>query len=222
MPDEIVDVLTEPVPETTALAVQPVAPVAIPNRTFVYNPTPDTVVEIWPTEVDCIRATPKMIADLVCKGIPMHEAIRLLMLCRQAGINPFSGELAVKKVENGRGGYDYQFMIRQQTWRRLASSHPEFGGMTYTEDPNDPAMYVPPVRGVCTVWRKGTPEPYVQSVYYEEAITDVGVGGKPHKRNTGYPICQPREFLRGVTEARALRHVFPDRFSGFYDEGEFK
>lgn len=167
-----------------------------------------------------ITVTPREVADWLCKGMPMSEANRLLVLCANAGLNPFSGEVVVNKFKNDRGGFDYQYIVRQQAWRRLACEHPQFKGMTYEDSPNDPSKYELPILGVCTIWRKDAPEPYRQTVYYEEAITEVGAGGKPRKKTSGFPVCQPREWLRGVCEARGLRHVFPDRFSGFYDEGE--
>lgn len=201
----------QPLPVGTELAVQ--EPIPLPARRAVFKPDENVVVDIWVTADDCVRVTPRMVADLICPGIPVNEALRFLLVCRQAGVNPFGKEIYIDKRANDKGKMEYMFIIGQQALRRLAHQHPKFIGMTFEDfpkfDESNP-KYVTPIMGRAKVWREGAPEPYVQEVYFEE----VGKGKK------GYAQQQPREFLRGIAEARACRHAFPDKFSGLYDEGE--
>jgi len=168
-----------------------------------------------------IMFSPKMVKDLLMPNIDDMEAMRLMIMCKRAGFDLLSGEVAISSfLDKSTGKRNFQFIPRQQAFRRVAAEHPKYMGMTYQEYPEPEDKYVKyPVKGVCTIWRRDAPEPYREVVYYEEAIMVVGFKGVASKKG-GYCDSQPREFLRGVCEARACRHVFPDKIGSFYSEGE--
>ena len=168
-----------------------------------------------------ILFSPRMVKELIMGDIPEMEAIRLMVMCKRAGFDLLSGEVAISSFKDKQTGLkSFQFIPRQQAFRRVAMEHPKFLGMTYEEFPEPEDTYIKyPVKGVCTIWRRDAPEPYREVVYYEEAIMQGGAGGRSVKKG-GYCDSQPREFLRGVCEARACRHAFPDKIGSFYSEGE--
>jgi len=181
----------------------------------------DRPVEIAISPVDVIRTSASTIIQVLYPKIPPKEAMVLLMLCKRAGLDPFSREVYLSARPNDTGGYDYTYIVSQQAWRRIACQHPDCMGWTYTSEPDPPEPGRPPVRGICRVYRRGWKEPYTQVVYYDEAITEIHRGGRLTKRTSGYAVAQPHEFLRGICEARALRHVFADRFGSLYSPMEF-
>lgn len=204
-------------PENLPAPFEPPAPLDKPLARI--RPGDSVVVPIPVDSSTVLEFTPKLVADLLCPGIPVTEALRILLLCRGSGVNPFT-ELFIDKRPNDRGRFDYNAIISKRAFLRLAAEHPKYRGYTYTDSPSiTERPDGPPISGRCVVSREDCPE-YTEEVIYKETITAVGAGGKPYTR-TGFCITQPRAYLRLVTVARALRNCFPDRLNGLYVPGEF-
>jgi hypothetical protein len=187
------------------------------------QPGLDARVVIATDKATRIVTTPRQLADLKCPGMPWQKAQEVLMLCRRSCVDPYGGELFIDKKRNERGTYDYLVILSKRLFFRLAQSHPEFDRFTYVEfpDPADCDVNKPVVWGKASVWRKGWAEPYTYVLFYDEAISAVGTGGKAYKRS-GYCTAQPRQYLRLVCLARAFRDAFADILTGFYEEHEIK
>ncbi len=182
------------------------------------RPGDSAIIPIPIDQFTTLEFTPRMVADLLCPGIPVTEALRILLLCRGSGVNPFT-ELFIDKRPNDKGRFDYIPIISKRAFFRLAAEHPEYRGYTYTDHPPlNESTDAPPVFGRCVVRRADCPD-YTEEVSYREAITSIGAGGKLYTR-TGFCTAQPRAYLRLVTVARALRNCFPDRLNGLYVPGE--
>jgi len=204
-------------PEVLPAPLEPCEPVYQPLARL--RPGATTTVPIPVSSSTVLDFTPQMVAELLCPGIPVTEALKVLLLCRSSGVNPFT-ELFIDRRANDKGKYDYNTIISKRAFLRLAAEHPQYRGYTYTDSPSMAEKPEgAPVYGKCVVSRNGCPE-YTEEVLYREAITAVGAGGKPYTR-TGFCITQPRAYLRLVTVARALRNCFPDRLNGLYVPGEF-
>jgi hypothetical protein len=188
------------------------------------TPGPDTEVMIATDPYTRIVATPKMVAEIKCAGMPWPKALEVLLLCRRSGIDPFGGEVFLDKRRNDRGTYDYTTILSKRAFFRLAQTHTQFSDMKYEDfpRPEDCTESKPPVWGKALVWRKDWEKPYEYTLFYDEAITCVGVGGKPYRKSSGYCVAQPRQYLRLVCLARAFRDAFADSLNGFYLEEEIK
>ena len=183
------------------------------------RPGENIIVPVPIDDSTVLDFTPRMVAELLCPGIPVTEAIKVLLHCRSAGLDPFT-EIWIDKRANDKGKFDYNVITSKRAFLRKAAEHPKYRGYTYTDSPS--IAEKPdgdPVSGRCVVSRDGCPD-YVEEVLYRETITAIGAGGKPYTR-TGFCRTQPRAYLRLVTVARALRNCFPDRLNGLYVPGEF-
>lgn len=196
--------------------LRPVSPRV--NLPQVFRPTAENTLSI-PTGSTVLEMTASQVAELICPGIPPKKALEFLIKCREGNINPFT-EIHINKSANDRGSFDYNFIVGKWAYFRIAAEHPEYAGYTYREYPEADKAYAPPIWGECTVHRRGKPEVNFR-LYYDEAISAVGGGGKTIKR-TGYCTAQPRMYLRLVTIARAFREAFPDRLAGVYLQEEIK
>jgi phage recombination protein Bet len=100
----------------------------------------------------------------VAPNAPPHEAMRLLVMCRLCGLDPFRKEIHLIPFENKKKGItEWMLVIDKSGWLRMAESNPQFDGHQsgiIIRDPETKEIvdiegeYVPPGWGVVGGWAK--------------------------------------------------------------------
>lgn len=204
---------------TASLAIQPGAaslPALMAGQAIDFaHLSPETAITLKSAGRDYVLTAHDLI-KWTCPGVPVHEAVKLLVTAQNLGLNPLFGEIELINF-----GGKWTVSIRKNGYVRIGGRDPNYDGhesgiviqpADYSKPPQDIAGTLTPrgwviVGGWCKVYRKGISRP----IYKRVSLDD-------YDRNTGTWKTNPAVMIEKVPIAQAFREACP--IGEHYDESE--
>lgn len=135
-----------------------------------------------------------------CKDATNEELALGAMICKQQGLNPFTGDVHFVKYNNQK----MQIIVSKYAFLKRAERNPNYDGFkAWTEIVNNVLV------GKCEVYRKDRRCPFYGEAWFNEY-------------NQKNKIWQekPKTMIRKVAIVQTLREAFADELGGLYTEEE--
>jgi len=152
--------------------------------------------------------------EITAKGCNETEFKLLLYLSREFGLNPLKREVYAVKY----GANPAQIFISRDGMLSIAHRSRKFDSMETTceleplPDKDEKVKWVgvprKPISATCTIYKKGSDKPFVETVYFQE-----------YNLKQALWLTKPITMLKKVAEAQCLRKAF--NVHGVYDASEF-
>jgi phage recombination protein Bet len=173
-----------------------------------------------------IRLSPGIVRKYLVSGgaqVTDQEVMMFLMLCRNAGLDPFRREAYLIKYSDRESA---TIVTGKDAFTKRAEAHPDHEGMqagVIVERDGEVIERMGSlvlsgdklVGGWAKVYKRGRQVPYYTTVAYDE------YEGRKHD---GTPNRQwkekPATMIRKVALVQALREAYPDALGGMYDSAE--
>ena len=140
------------------------------------------------------------IKNYFCKNASSSELVLGAMICKQQGLNPFTGDVHFVKY----GEQKMQVIVSKYAFLKRAERNPNYDGFKawVEETEND-------IVAKCEVYRKDRKMPIYSEVY----LSEYNQGNKMWNE-------KPKTMIRKVAVVQALREAFADELGGLYSEDE--
>jgi phage recombination protein Bet len=175
-----------------------------------------------PISIECgdgvITMSCQNVLDWVAPGAPLQDAMRFLMVCRNARLNPLLGEAFLLPM--GKQDTKFQVVFPKSAYLKRAQENPAYdgheSGITIWAGGNfhdveglirPPIDRVVVIGGWAKVWRKGVERPTYKRVSLDE-----------YRKGTHIWTAIPNTMIAKVALVAALREAF--NLSDSYDESE--
>lgn len=159
-----------------------------------------TVAEQQPLSVKETVIDEETIKNYFCKNATSSELALGAMICKQQGLNPFTGDVHFVKY----GEQKMQVIVSKYAFLKRAERNPHYDGFkAWVEAAGDDFV------GKCEVYRKDRKVPIYCEVYYSE-----------YNQKNKMWTEKPKTMIRKVAVVQALREAFPDELGGLYSEDE--
>ena len=140
------------------------------------------------------------IKNYFCKNATSSELALGAMICKQQGLNPFTGDVHFVKY----GEQKMQVIVSKYAFLKRAERNPNYDGFkAWVEKEGDDLV------AKCEVYRKDRQCPIYCETYYSE----YNQGNKMWKE-------KPKTMIREVAVVQAFREAFPDELGGLYTAEE--
>lgn len=140
------------------------------------------------------------IKNYFCKNATSSELALGAMICKQQGLNPFTGDVHFVKY----GEQKMQVIVSKYAFLKRAERNPNYDGFkAWVEADGDDFV------GKCEVYRKDRKMPIYSEVY----LSEYNQGNKMWKE-------KPKTMIRKVAVVQALREAFADELGGLLSEEE--
>lgn len=140
------------------------------------------------------------IKNYFCKNASASELALGAMICKQQGLNPFTGDVHFVKY----GEQKMQVVVSKYAFLKRAERNPNYDGFkAWVESDGEDTI------GKCEVYRTDRKMP----VYSEVYLSEYNQGNKMWKE-------KPKTMIRKVAVVQAHREAFPNDLSGLYTEEE--
>lgn len=144
--------------------------------------------------------TEETIKNYFCKNATSSELALGAMICRQQGLNPFTGDVHFIKY----GEQKMQVVVSKYAFLKRAERNPNYDGFkAWVESEGDDVI------GKCEVYRKDRKMPIYSEVYLSE-----------YKQGNKMWNEKPKTMIRKVAVVQAHREAFPDDLSQLFTEEE--
>lgn len=166
--------------------------------------TKKEMVAVQEQSADIVEATSiiteEVIKNYFCKNATSSELALGAMICRQQGLNPFTGDVHFVKY----GEQKMQVVVSKYAFLKRAENNPNYDGFkAWVESEGDDVI------GKCEVYRKDRKTPIYSEVY----LSEYNQGNKMWKE-------KPKTMIRKVAVVQAHREAFPNDLSGLLTEEE--
>ena len=140
------------------------------------------------------------IKNYFCKNASSSELALGAMICKQQGLNPFTGDVHFVKY----GEQKMQVIVSKYAFLKRAERNPNYDGFkAWVESDGDDFI------AKCEVYRKDRKMP----IYTEVYLSEYNQGNKMWKE-------KPKTMIRKVAIVQAHREAFPDELGSLYSEDE--
>ena len=135
-----------------------------------------------------------------CKDASSEELALGAMICKQQGLNPFTGDVHFVKYGNQK----MQIIISKYAFLKRAERNPNYDGFkAWTEVVNGVLV------GKCEVYRKDRKCPFYGEAWFDEYTQKNKIWNE-----------KPKTMIRKVAIVQTLREAFADELGGLYAEDE--
>lgn len=140
------------------------------------------------------------IKNYFCKNASNSELALGVMVCKQQGLNPFTGDVHFVKY----GEQKMQVIVSKYAFLKRAERNPNYDGFKAWVETEDNDLVAK-----CEVYRKDRQCPISGEAYFSE----YNQGNKMWKE-------KPKTMIRKVAIVQTFREAFPDELGGLYSEEE--
>ena len=135
-----------------------------------------------------------------CKDASTEELALGAMICKQQGLNPFTGDVHFVKY----GSQKMQIIVSKYAFLKRAERNPNYDGFkAWTEVVNGTLV------GKCEVYRKDRKCPFYGEAWFDEYTQKNKIWNE-----------KPKTMIRKVAIVQTLREAFADELGGLYAEDE--
>lgn len=169
-----------------------------------------------------IELTKEDVQKNCCNGVVITDAeyARFASLCQQNGLNPYAQEAKIIAKE----GYATKILIGKDGYFRMADSNPDYDGMedgVIVKDKEGniqemPGCFVPEGAELIGGWAKVYSKKRTYPKYVRVSLSEYNGSEKT------LWATKPATMINKVAKCSALRDMFPQMFSGTYDESEYE
>ena len=140
------------------------------------------------------------IKNYFCKDASSEELALGAMICKQQGLNPFTGDVHFVKY----GSQRMQIIVSKYAFLKRAERNPNYDGFkAWTEVVNGTLV------GKCEVYRKDRKCPFYGEAWFDEYTQKNKIWNE-----------KPKTMIRKVAIVQTLREAFADELGGLYAEDE--